>query len=199
MRKAVFSMSLVSLIALGAWIFGCAGSDALDETHDRYQISISLVGGEGDAPHDLEVFSAADCDGDPATDDPEPGLAGISGTLTITSASDAPFVQIQHYQVQYIPQSSTLVGGGTDIPPDLAAGEVLEKTINVPSGSTVSAALDTIMTIDTKLSYVNQGGLVTFAQGVYVIRVTLYGEDENNGDFEETIDTVVRLMDIGNC
>jgi hypothetical protein len=199
MRVVANLSGLIALIVISLLIFSCSGSDLLDETHTRYQLSIVLTGGEGDAPNDLEVFQEADCDGDPTTNDPEPGLAGITGTVSITTAPDAPFVQIQRYQVEYIPQMSPLVGGGTALPPELLSTEILEKTVDVPSAKTTPVLLDNIMTIDTKENYVFQGGLATFAQGVYVVRVRLFGVDENNADVTFTVDTVVRLMDIDNC
>ena len=189
------------LLAGLAIIVGCGSSDLLDPlAGNDYLASISLTGGDGDAPNDLEVFASADCDGNATTDDPEPGLAGIVGTLTIQSSADAPFLQIRQYRVDYIPQQSPLIGGGTDLPPALEPPETVEQTINVQPNGTVSAPLNNIMTIDTKLFYAfDPDGLGTFAQGIYVIRVTLYGEDENNQSVTLPIDTVVRMMDIDNC
>jgi hypothetical protein len=180
-------------------VIGCSGSDPLDELHDRYQIYIEPEGGEGDGDYDFECFQTVDCNGDGNFDDSEPGLAGIAGAITIESASDAPYLQIRQYQIEYIPQLSPLSGGGTALPPDLDPTEILEYTINIPSNSIVVDVLPTIMTVDNKNNYVNQGGLATFAQGVYIIRITLYGEDGNNGDFEQTVDITIRMMDIDNC
>lgn len=197
MQRTIINLGLV-LIAASVVLYGCGGADLLDEVNDRYQVSIELTGGDGDAPNDLECRAIADCDGDGNPDDGEPGLAGIIGTLTITSSAAAHYLQIDSYSVEYRRQQSPLVGGGTGLPPVLDAPETLEITFNVNPGTTSSYVLPNILDIDNKLDYDFQGGLATFAQGIYVIRVRLYGS-ENEEDITFTVDTVVRLMDIDNC
>jgi hypothetical protein len=199
MQPRTITISLISVFLLSIlWLSSCGDMDLLEEMDDNYQISIALSGGDGDAPNDLEVGYTSDCDGDVTTDDPEPGLAGISGTVTILSAQYAPFLQIEEYRLEYIPQESPLWGGGTDFPPFLDEPEDLEITATVMPGEEISFPIHNVLTIDNKLNYVDQGGLLTFAQGIYVIRITFFGL-ENEKEIELSLDTVVRLMDIDNC
>ena len=192
-KKSIIRFSALVFIAI-LWLCSCSSMDPLEEPNDTYQLTLTI----GDS-HDIETVWDDDCDGDATTDDPEPGLVGETSTLTITSSSDAPYLQIQRYSVEYIPQLSPLWTGGTALPTDLDEPEPLELTINVDSGSTVSQTLYNIMTIDTKLFYAFAGdGYGQFEQGLYVIRVRLYGVQAEKS-ITLTVDTVVRLMNVDNC
>ncbi len=199
MQRTAISITMILALLSGSGLFGCSGSDVLDERSDTWvltEYTIEDCTGEG---NDIDVFSWPDCDGDPATEDPEDSLCGVTGAITIKSASTAPFIRLESYRVDYIPKSSPLWSGGTALPPALDAPERVEQTVDIPTNSTVTIPIPNIMTIDTKLNYWFQDGGDTFAHGLYVIRITFYGIDENDQDVKLQYDTVVRLMDVDTC
>lgn len=180
------TICLTILFLTGLWICSCGDVQLLDPMDDTYQVSFSV-----DGSSDIDVIQS-DCDGTPQD------FFGEIGSLTIASSLDAPYLRITSYMVEYIPQLSSARDGTWAVPVALGQTANYPFTIEVNPGDTVSPeeGLPDVMSIGIKDNYATDlDGFLYFAQGIYTLRLHLYGNQSEKA-VELTADTVVRLMDV---
>ena len=94
-RMVKFLGIFLSFAVLGFWLFGCSGSDLLDEDRYRYSISISPQNGDDDTD-DIDVVQS-DCNG--TAED----MGDFNTVVSIIANSDVPDLQINSFRVHFSP------------------------------------------------------------------------------------------------
>lgn len=181
---------------------GCGSDDFLDEPGNVYSGTITLFDVTGE---DLEFIDTVqdDCDDDPVTVELE-DYGPLFVSLTVSVDSSVAGLELIDYDIQYIPLSSPLSGGGTVVP--VALEDNISKggtSFTFPSGTALTVPL-TFMSTQTKEQYrlwwVSGAPQNTqLGQGRYRFRLTCYFEDDNGVDREEEFERTVFLGNVDNC
>ncbi len=191
------------LLLTGLW--GCGDIEPLDEPGDVYTASLVFldVSPADDETISIDIFQNLDCNGDGVFDDPE-DYGPVYAYLTVAIDSSVNGLTLDSYDIEYIPLSTPLSGGGTIVPIDLEdAFDQGDGTDYFGSGTTTSLTF-TFMTTQTKTQYYNwwTGGApqnTQVDQSRYNFRLTCHFIDDSGVEREMEFNRTVYLGAFDNC
>jgi hypothetical protein len=123
-------MSIIGLMVSLLIFVGCSGGgDLLDEPTNRYHGSV-VTEDNGANTTNIDVVQTLDCDGDPATADPEP-FTVWNIQVTVDSDSTGDIINVESYTVNFRPNHGSSAG----VAIDQADMPVLGGTLNPISHS----------------------------------------------------------------
>lgn len=206
-RKKMRLKFIGMTLALGAvfgflGLYGCGDTEPLGIIGDRYTANlIFLDGGSEDATISIDVWRDTDCDDDLVFDDWE-DYGPVYALLTLTIDSEVNGLTLVDYDIDYIPLTTPLVGGGTITP--IALEDNVDRGLGTdyfPAGAETQLTF-TFMTTQTKEQYrawwvANYPADID--QGRYTFRLTCYFEDDFGVEKEMVFERTVFLFDVDNC
>lgn len=207
-------VTCVTGLLVGLSIFtGCSGgSDGLfDEETTKYNAVAYPQDGDA-STDDIDVVQVADCDGDPATSDPEPFYA-FHAEVTIDNDPTGAEFRVESYTVNFRPNHGSYLGTS------YSAGDMTDLTstalnpINHNYGSPVIPP-DSSVTVDLlvwshgdKLVYdaeidtlLGAAGAFVFADFTYDMQIVLHCRFIDDETFQITTPwTPIHFTGISNC
>lgn len=175
-------ISIIAFVLVSILTFSCGGSDALDETNDRYILDFSITDGEEEDTHFVDVRQSIDCDGDGDPSDSEEGVFSAVGVLTITVSPNAAGLWLDRYRVEYIPQPSPNDTGGLTTPTDLAPISQELTSFYVGPGETAIESIIAMTTTTKRWFDTNWYIGSDVDNALYTIKVTLFCTDDGDND-----------------
>ena len=186
------------LLLIICLFLGACGSSGVGEVEHKATMTVTDA---GETTRDIDVTMNTDCDGDPATDDPET-FTNVGANVTIVVSDTGLAIRVESYTVAFLPHRSDDGTGTVITPPSLNSyPDAMSNSDWIDTGTSSTISGITVMTFDTKAEYVTKWTAAGVGNqvGLYTIRVTLSIVDKAGKRSTLVVNEQVALSFYDNC